>query len=65
MVGRNLMPNGSFLTYKRRRTRKKKGSLARREDEVLSDPFQTLLSLHFYHSSIAFAVQVLGRLALF
>ena len=34
MVGRNLMPNGSFLSYKRRRTRKKKG-IARREDEVL------------------------------
>ena len=45
MVGGNLIPSGSFLTYKRRRTRKKKGSIARREDEVLSDRFRTLLSL--------------------
>ena len=44
MVGRNLIPNGSFLAYKRRRTRKKKWE-ARREDEVLSDRLRTLLSL--------------------
>ena len=44
MVGRNLTPNGSFLPYKRKRTRKKRG-IAHREDEVLSDRFRTLLSL--------------------
>ena len=53
MVGRNLIPNGSFLTYKRRRTRKKMGSPARREDEVLSNRFRTLLSLFFFPCSIA------------
>ena len=60
MVGKKLMPNGSFVTYKRRETRRKRGG-ARREDEVLLDRIRTLLSQFFSLAPELFSVHVFGE----
>ena len=55
------MPNGFFLSYKRSRTRKEKGSRAERTKCCQTDSGRFSL----YFCSIVLAVQVSRRLALF
>ena len=59
------MPNGSFLTYKRRRTRKKKGSRAERTKCCRTDSGRFSLCSPSPFCSIAFLCRFSRRLALF
>ena len=58
MVGRNLIPNGSFLTYKRRRTRKKRGSRAQRGRSAVGPIPDASLSVFLSLSPSRLSVQV-------
>ena len=59
------MPNGSFLSYKRRRTRKKKGSRVERTKRCRTDSGRFSLCSPSTFCSIAFLCRFSRRLLLF